>query len=294
MTELFKAPVYQQHLIGRRNHQFVMLGYSASNKEQGSITSQWSLRRAQEALLSAAQSAKVDLTIFHGRGSTSSRNAGLVDVLTRTMPEGMARGRVRMTEQGELLHDKYSLRPIALRVFEQSFNALSLSRAGIRAPEGVTPEWREVMDLMSRVSGEHYRKLVYQDPKFFEFFRLATPVDVIERMQIGSQGTVKDVPVNIDGIRLIPWSYAWAQCRYMLPAWYGAGQALVEASQQFGDELLSQMFARWYFFEQLVNQVEMGLARADLGVATFYDQLAGKEFESVVTEIRSEYELAKQ
>lgn len=294
MSELFKMPIYQQHLIGRRNHQFVMLGYSASNKEQGSVTSQWSLRRAQEALLEAAKAAKVDLTIFHGRGNTSSRNAGLVDVLTRTMPEGMARGRVRMTEQGELLHDKYSLRPISLRVFEQSFNALSLSRAGIRAPESVSTDWRMVMDLMSRVSGEQYRTLVYDNSKFYDFFRLATPVDVIERMQIGSQGILSDAPVNITGTRPIPWSYAWAQCRYMLPAWYGAGKALEVASQQFGDELLSQMFARWYFFEQLVNQVEMGLARADLGVAAFYDQLAGKEFESVIADIRDEYESTKQ
>ena len=294
MAELFKTPVYQQHLIGRRNHQLVMLGYSASNKEQGSVASQWSLHKAQEALLSAAQSAKVDLTIFHGRGSTSSRNAGLVDVLTRTMPEGMSRGHVRMTEQGELLHDKYSLRPIALRVFEQSFNALSLSRAGVRAPEAVAVKWREVMDLMSQVSAEHYRTLVYDNPKFYEFFRLATPVDVIEKMQIGSQGAVNDVPMNVDSTRPIPWSYAWAQCRYMLPAWFGAGKALQAVSQNFGDELLSQMFSRWYFFEQLVNQVEMGLARADLGVAAFYDQLAGKEFELIVADIRNEYELAKQ
>ena len=294
MSELFRTRVYQQHLIGRRNHQFVMLGYSASSKESGTVTSQWSLRRAQEALLAAAQAAKVDLTIFHGRGNTSSRNAGLVETLTRTMPDGMVRGRVRMTEQGELLHDKYSLRPIALRVFEQAFNALSLSRAGVHAAEQVAPEWRSAMDLMSRVSGEQYRGLVYGNPKFYEFFRLATPVDVIERMQIGSQGLFRETPTGIASTRPIPWAYAWAQCRYMLPSWFGAGTALAAASQQFGDELLSQMFARWYFFEQLVNQVEMGLARADLGIAAFYDQLAGSEFSPVVQLIREEYEQARQ
>ena len=294
MSELFRTRVYQQHLIGRRNHQFVMLGYSASSKESGTVTSQWSLRRAQEALLAAAQAAKVDLTIFHGRGNTSSRNAGLVETLTRTMPDGMVRGRVRMTEQGELLHDKYSLRPIALRVFEQAFNALCLSRAGVHAAEQVVPEWRSAMDLMSRVSGEKYRGLVYGNPKFYEFFRLATPVDVIERMQIGSQGLFRETPTGIASTRPIPWAYAWAQCRYMLPSWFGAGTALAAASQQFGDELLSQMFARWYFFEQLVNQVEMGLARADLGIAAFYDQLAGSEFSPVVQLIREEYELARQ
>ena len=293
MTELFKSRVYQQHLIGRRNHQFVMLGYSASCKEKGNVTSQWLLRCAQESLLAAAEAANVDLTIFHGRGNTSSRNAALVESLTRSTPVGLVKGRVRMTEQGELLHDKYNLRPIALRVFEQAFNALSLSMAGVRSCEQVLPEWRPVMNLMSQLSRESYCGLVYSEPKFYEFFRRATPVDVIERMQIGSHGKVLDTPIGVATTRAIPWSYAWAQCRYMLPSWYGAGTALLAASQAYGDELLSNMFARWYFFEQLVNQVEMGLARADLSIAGFYDQLAGDEFTPVIKKIRDEFELAK-
>jgi phosphoenolpyruvate carboxylase len=294
MTELFNTSVYQQHLVGRRNHQFVMLGYSASNKESSSVTSRWSLRRAQEALLAAAQAAKVDITIFHGRGNTSIRNAGLVETLTRTMPAGTVPGRVRMTEQGELIHDKYSLRPIALRVFEQAFNALSLSRAGVHPTEQVAPEWRTVMEQMAQTSGQRYRSLVYNDVKLYEFFRLATPVDVIERMQLGSHGQFRATPRDITSISAIPWSYAWAQSRYMLPSWYGAGTALAVVSKQFGDELLSQMFAHWYFFEQLVNQVEMGLARADLGIAGFYQQLAGADYQAVVEQIHAEYELTKQ
>ncbi|MGD9841698.1 MAG: phosphoenolpyruvate carboxylase [Steroidobacteraceae bacterium] len=294
MADLFKTRVYQQHLVGRRNHQFVMLGYSASNKESGSVTSRWSLRRAQEALLAAAQDAKVDITIFHGRGNTSSRNSGLVETLMRTMPEGTVRGRVRMTEQGELIHDKYSLRPIALRVFEQAFNALSLSRAGFHATEKVMPEWRLVMDLMAQSSGRCYRGLVYDDARFFEFFRLATPVDVIERMQLGSHGHIRETPGSVADTRAIPWSYAWAQSRYMLPSWYGAGTALAAARQQFGEAVLLQMFSGWYFFEQLVNQVEMALARADMGIAEFYDQLAGESYLPVIQKIRAEFELAKQ
>ncbi len=294
MSKLFATRTYQKHLIGRRNHQFVMLGYSASNKESGVVTSQWSLRRAQEALVAAAQAARVDLTIFHGRGNTSSRNAGLVETLTRTMPEDAVRGRVRMTEQGELIHDKYSLRPIALRVFEQAFNALSLARAGVRAPEQVDPQWREVMEVMSRAGGQHYRTLVCDEPNFFEFFRRATPVDVIERMEIGSHGQWRGSSASVAGTRAIPWSYAWAQSRYMLPSWYGAGTAMAAAKQQFGDEVLSQMFARWHLFEQLVNQVEMGLARADLDIARYYDQLAGPEYVALTQSIRQEYELTKR
>ncbi|MGC3980714.1 MAG: phosphoenolpyruvate carboxylase [Steroidobacteraceae bacterium] len=294
MAELLKTQVYQRHLIGRRNHQFVMLGYSASNKEMGAISSQWLLRRAQEALVRVAEEAKVDLTIFHGRGNTSSRNAGILETLTRTMPDAAVSSRVRMTEQGELIHDKYSLRPIALRVFEQAFNALSLSQAGVRPPEQVAPEWRQVMDIMSREGGRCYHGLVYENADFFQFFRRATPVDAIERMQIGSHSGWRDTPTTVAATRAIPWSYAWAQSRYMLPSWFGAGTALAAARKEYGDAVLSDMFGRWYFFEQLINQVEMGLARADLDMARHYDELAGPEYAGIAQVIRQEYELAKE
>ncbi len=294
MTALFNTKAYQRHLVGRRNHQFVMLGYSASNKESGVISSQWLLRRAQEVLVKVAQEAKVELTIFHGRGSTSIRNAGMVETLTRSVPEGAVRSRVRLTEQGELINDKYSLRPIALRVFEQAFNALAMSHAGVRAPEQVKPEWRDVMDVMSTAGGRVYRALVYDHPRFYEFFRLATPVDVIEDMQIGSHAKHRPVPTNLATTRAIPWGYAWAQSRYMLPSWYGAGSALRLVREQVGDEVLSAMYGNWYFFQALIDQVEMGLARADLEIAQHYDALAGSDFADIPTMIRAEFALAKE
>lgn len=293
MAELFKAKVYQRHLIGRRNHQFVMLGYSASNKEVGPMSSQWALRRAQEALMQVAKEAKVDLTIFHGRGSTSVRNAGLVETLTRTMPDGAARSRIRLTEQGELIHDKYALRPIALRVFEQAFNALSLTLAGVRAPERVSSTWRQAMDAIAQAGARAYRSFVYDDGKLYEFFRLATPVDVIERMQIGSHSNWRDTPTGVATTRAIPWSYAWAQSRYMLPSWFGAGTALDIAQREFGDEVLSAMYGNWFFFQTIVDQIEMGLARADLEVAKHYEALAGVGYEPVAQRIRDEYELTR-
>lgn len=294
MADLFKSKVYQRHLIGRRNHQFVMLGYSASNKQVGPVCSQWTLRRAQEALMQVASEAKVDLTIFHGRGSTSIRNAGLVEALTRIMPAGAARSRVRLTEQGELIHDKYSLRPIALRVFEQAFNVLSLTNAGVLAPERVVPEWRQAMDCIAREGGRAYRALAYDNPAFYEFFRLATPVDVIERMRIGSQNHLRDAPTSVATTRAIPWSYAWAQCRYMLPSWFGAGTALEAARREFGDEILAAMYGQWFYFQTAVDQAEMGLARADLDVAKHYEALAGSQFDAITEAIHTEYALTKE
>jgi phosphoenolpyruvate carboxylase len=294
MTALFSSKVYQRHLIGRRNHQFVMLGYSASNKENGVMSSQWLLRRAQEVLVKVAQDAKVDLTIFHGRGNTSIRNSGMVETLTRSVPDGAVRSRVRLTEQGELINDKYSLRPIALRVFEQAFNALAMSHAGVRAPEHVKPEWRQAMDVMSDAGGKAYRALVYDHPRFYEFFRLVTPVDVIEGIQIGSHAKHRPAPQNIATTRAIPWGYAWAQSRYMLPSWFGVGTALHVAHEQVSDELLSAMYGNWYFFQNLIDQVEMGLARADLEIAQQYDSLTGPDFADIKQIIRDEFKLARE
>jgi phosphoenolpyruvate carboxylase len=291
---LLNEPLYQRHLTGRRNHQFVMLGYSSSNKECGAVSSQWLLHLAQESLVRVAADAKVDLTIFHGRGNTVVRNAGLVETLARIMPDGAMRNRVRLTEQGELINDKYSLRPIALRVFEQAFGALTLASADVHTRQQQKEEWRLLMDLMSKVSRRTYHELINEDAQFFEFFRLATPIDVIERMQIGSRSTWRDAQTSIRDISAVPWSYAWAQSRYMLPSWYGAGNALEAASREFGENMLSEMYSRWFFFENLIDQVEMGLARADMDIAHFYDDLAGPQFERITSTIRREYELAKK
>jgi len=293
MTALFASKVYQRHLIGRRNHQFVMLGYSASNKETGIISSQWLLRRAQEVLVKVAQDAKVDLTIFHGRGNTSIRNSGMVETLTRSVPEGAVRSRVRLTEQGELINDKYSLRPIALRVFEQAFNALAMSHAGVRTPEHVKPEWRRVMDLMSEAGGKAYRSLVYDHPRFYDFFRLVTPVDVIEGIQ-RSHAKHRPASTDVATTRAIPWGYAWAQSRYMLPSWFGVGAALRHALEKTDEDLLSAMYGNWYFFQNLIDQVEMGLARADLGIAQHYDKLTGSDFAEIKQTIRDEFALARE
>ncbi|HVY24087.1 MAG TPA: phosphoenolpyruvate carboxylase [Steroidobacteraceae bacterium] len=294
MSALFNTKAYQRHLIGRRNHQFVMLGYSASNKESGVMSSHWLLRRAQEALVKVAQEAKVDLTIFHGRGSTSIRNAGMVETLMRTLPEGAVRSHVRLTEQGELINDKYSLRPITLRVLEQAFNALAMSHAGVRVPEQVKPEWRAAMDDMAAAGNEAYRALVYNNEKFYEFFRLVTPVDVIEGMQIGSHAKHRPLPTDLATTRAIPWGYAWAQSRYMLPSWFGVGTALRKARERIGDEILSAMYGNWYFFQTLIDQVEMGLARADLDIAQYYDTLAGSGYADIQQIIRDEFALAKE
>jgi phosphoenolpyruvate carboxylase len=293
MRQLFNEPLYRRHLAGRGNHQYVMLGYSTSNKETGRLMSRWLLRRAQEALFAAGEEAGIDLTLFHGQGIGASRGGARADSLVRSGPEGARRGRLRITEQGELINEKYGLRPIALRVFEQAFNAVALARAGAVEPENVQPAWRTAMDALGEVSARLYRSTVFDDPTFFDCFRQLTPIDVIERLQIGSRPTMRAEKSGVAALRSIPWNHAWSQCRYMLPGWFGAGTALATAGKDLGQGLLDEMYSRWYFFSNLIDDIELALARADLTIAAAYDALVDENCRHVIGSLRAEFELTR-
>ncbi len=293
MTRLYGESVYRKHLASRGNRQFVMIGYSESNKESGVVTSRWQLRRALEALVESAKQAGIDLTVFHGRSVSASRGGNRPEVLVRTTPQGAQQGGLRVTEQGELVNDKYGLRPLALRVFEQAFNALSLSAAGVTPPERVLPAWRDVMEVLARNGRDTYRALVHEDPQFFGFFTQVTPIDVIDRMQIGSRATGHRDIAGVAGLRSIPWSFAWSQCRYMLPGWFGFGSAMAAAEKEFGRAVLPEMHAHWYYFENLVDDVELAVARVDLDIAAFYDGLVEPRLAHFAGMLRKEHELAR-
>lgn len=294
MKQLFEEPAYKRHLEGRANHQYAMIGYSASNKESGIVRSRWLIRQAQEALFAAADAAGVDLTLLHGQAEGIYRGGGRTEILLRSGPEVARRGRLRITEQGELINEKYGLRPIALRVFEQAFNALSLSRAGVMPPERIEPGWRAAMDLLAAESARAYRGLVFDQAEFHEFFCQLTPIDVVERMQIGSRPVSRLERVGIAALRSVPWWHAWSQCRYMMPGWFGAGSALALASRELGEAVLREMYRNWFFFTNLVDDVELSLARADLDIACVYEQLVEEKYRRFIPILRAEYELARQ
>jgi phosphoenolpyruvate carboxylase len=294
MAELFASPVYRRHLVSRRNHQYVMMGYATSNKEGGIVTSRWLVRKAQEQLFAAANSAGIELTLFHGRSGGADRGGGRTEVLVRGAPQAARRGRLRVTEQGELIKEKYGLRPIALRVFEQSFNALSLAAADALPPDDVQPGWREAMEMLSVESAKTYRELIHDDRDFYEFFRQVTPIDVIEHMQIGSQSAPNAEEGGVAAIRTVPWAHAWSQCRYMLPGWYGVGTALAAVMDRFGFALLAEMTGKWFFFQSLLEEIELALARADLGVAAVYEELVEPPLRRFGPKLRAEYELTRR
>ncbi len=292
MSRLFAEPLYRRHLMGRGNHQYVVVGYADSNKDSGVMTSRWMVRKAQESLVRVAAEHNVELTIFHWREGATSRSAARNESLVRSVPAGSILGRLRLTEQGELINEKYGLRPIALRVFEQSFHSLALAAAGVAPPEQVAPRWRAAMELIARSASEAYRTLL-QQPGFDDFFRDITPIDVIERMQIGSRPTVRDDRDGVAGLRTVLWLSAWAQCRYLIPGWYGAGTALAALETEVGGEIIGDLYAHWFFFENLIDDIELSLARADMEIAGSYDTLAKTEHEPIVRALRDEYALAQ-
>lgn len=293
VRQMLSEPVYRRHLQGRGNHQYVMIGYAASNKDVGIAMSRWLVRKAQEAVVAATANAGVDLTLFHGQGGHFGRGGGRTEVLVRSAPDGASRGRLRITEAGELINEKYGLRPIALRVFEQAFNALSLASSGVAPPESVEPRWRAAMDVFAGESSRFYRAMVFEDPAFYDFFRQLTPIDVIERMQIGSRPTNRSERAGVAALRSIPWNYAWSQCRYMIPGWFGVGTGL-EAAGQEGRQVLGEMYRQWFFFQNLIDDVELALARADLAIAAFYDELVDDRHAHFIARIRTEYELTRK
>jgi phosphoenolpyruvate carboxylase len=286
---LLADPIYRKHLRGRGDRQVVMLGYADSSKEAGIVASRWMLRKAQVAMLASCAEAGVELSVFHGRGTSVSRGGSRTEAVISSLPAAVAPGRLRMTEQGETINDRYGLQPIALRTFEQALNMLAVASAGDRQ-EKLQDGWTEAMEWWAQESRRCYRAFVHDDPAFFDFFLAVTPVDVIERMQIGSRPLARREGTGVDAIRAVPWSFGWSQSRHMLPGWFGAGTGLAAMIERYGQALADEMYQKWPFFAGLVDDVEMRLARADLDIAQHYERLYPGDASRFVRPIREEYE----
>ena len=292
MCELLAEPFYRAHLAERRMQQMVMIGYSDSNKDAGIGASRWALHRAQAALVAATDRSGVDLTFFHGRGGTVSRGGGRIASAILSAPAGSVRGRYRMTEQGEAINAKYGLRGIAMRTLEQTVSAVALATALPHTPDSRETGWTGTMEVLARDSRAAYRALVYDDPHFAEYFRQATPIDVIERMEIGSRPASRPSADQneIEQLRAIPWVFAWTQSRHLLPGWYGLGTALDRATERHGAAALGDMVRDWPFMRALIDDVEMVLATADLAIAARYARLAGTLGDRYFPVIRAEFD----
>ena len=293
LKDLLSTGLYREHLDRRDNRQTVMIGYSDSNKDGGLASARWSLQNAQVTLVNAVESEGVELTLFHGRGGTISRGGSKTHVAVLGAPPGTVNGRLRVTEQGEIINEKYGLRGIALRTLEQVTGSVALATAMPRHRGNDMPEWHDMMDVIADESRRAYRKLVYDTPTFHDYFRLATPIDLIERMRIGSRPSSRRSQQGIEDLRAIPWVFSWTQSRCMLPGWYGIGTGLAKAAEQFDDDAFRQMFAEWYFMRALTADAEMVLAKADLGVARLYSELSGDLHDEFFPIIEKEHDLTR-
>jgi phosphoenolpyruvate carboxylase len=270
-----------------------MIGYSDSNKDSGLASARWALQNAQVALVDAVESRGVELTLFHGRGGTISRGGSKTHVAVLGAPPGTVNGRLRVTEQGEIINEKYGLRGIALRTLEQVTGSVALATAMPKHRGNDMPVWHEMMDVIAAESRSAYRKLVYKTPNFYEYFRKATPIDLIELMRIGSRPSSRRSQSGIGDLRAIPWVFSWTQSRCMLPGWYGIGSGLAKAAEQFDDKPFREMFMEWYFMRALTADAEMVLAKADLGIAKLYSELAFDLHDEFFPVIEKEYELTR-
>jgi len=293
LATLLAEPSYQRHLAARNRRQTVLIGYSESNQAIGIAASRHAIYQAQVELMQAASRTDVDLTLFYGRGGPSSRGGGPIERLVQSAPAGATRGRLHATEQGEGISNSYGLKRIALRSFEKAVFAVALDRFEAPQAAGRAQELQALMSTIASASRAQYRGLVHGRPDFHRFFRDVTPIDVIERMQIG--GRVAHRPGSgIEAVRSVPWVYAWLQSRHALPGWYGIGSGIDAAARDRGAESLSRAYREWTFFSNLLDDVELDLVRADLDIASHYEALASVDVSGITGEIRREHALAKR
>ncbi|NZA27274.1 phosphoenolpyruvate carboxylase [Luteimonas sp. SJ-92] len=288
MRALFDDPVYRGHLAARGDRQTVMLGYSDSAKDGGLLASRWALQRTQVELTALAKAAGVRIVFFHGRGGSVSRGGGKTGKAIIAAPRGSVDGSLRVTEQGEVIHRKYGIRALALRNLEQATGAVLRASLRPRPPEPREGRWREVMTDLAARSRAHYRALVHERDGFVDYFRAATPIDVIERLQIGSRPSRRR-DGGVGNLRAIPWVFAWSQNRSGLTGWYGVGTALAHGIGRNGLDEMVALARDWPFFAAAIDDVEMLLAKSDLAIFERYSLLAGEAHAAFYADIAGEF-----
>ncbi len=291
LADLFALPVYRLHLNGCGGEQMVMIGYSDSNKDGGYLAANWALYRAQESIARAVEDHGIALTIFHGRGGTVARGGGPAGRAIRAQPPGTLRGRFRVTEQGETIASRYADPALAHRHLDQIVSAVLLASASPTATEA-PGAWHTAMDTMAVAAREAYHELVERTPGFLDYWRAATPIDEISRLRLGSRPTARrGGPLTRSAVRAIPWVFSWMQSRFNLPGWYGLGAALATVEA----ERLREMYAGWSFFRAILDNAEMSLLKADMGIAALYSDLVPDRAlaAAVFTRIEEEYARAR-
>lgn len=302
MEKLFTNNNYSAHLKARDRIQEIMIGYSDSNKDGGYFTSNWELYKTQIRLSELARSYAIRLKLFHGRGGTVGRGGGPANQAILAHPKGTINGRIKITEQGEVVSSKYLLLDIALRNLGLVTSAVIKAslRDALEEEIGKTEaEWWEIMEKISQSSFRYYRRLVFEDKEFKEYFFSATPIQEIGSLNIGSRPAWRKRTERIEDLRAIPWVFSWTQSRHLLPGWYSVGSSLknfINEKPHRHINKLNEMYLKWPFFKALIDNLQMTLAKADMGIAKLYAGLvkSRKIRERIFADIVEEYSLTKK
>ena len=290
MESLFSKAWYRKLI---KNNQEVMIGYSDSSKDAGKICASWHQYKAQESIVKLAKKYGVQVVFFHGRGGSAGRGGGPIQATLRSQPPSSVNGKIRITDQGEVIQQKYGYEPLA------KYNLCSyigaVTEATLNPPPVPKNNWRELIEKMSDISKSSYRKNINQSSEFIKYFKTVTPHVALGKLSIGSRPSKRKNIDNIKSLRAIPWVFAWTQIRLMLPAWLGSAEALRYANIKQFRKTLYDMEKNWPFFNSMLDMLDMVISKADPDISKIYEEyLADEKLKRVGQKLRFQFQVIKE